>query len=71
MCCHGAGDSLTYIQRKAKDNKDGDNNIKHGLINESRDVPAWLPRLPLMSINSVICINDLLLSHNVSLLLHF
>lgn len=71
---HGAGDSLRYIQRKAKDNrgKDGDNNIKHWLINEeSRDVPARLPRLPLMSINSVICISDLLLSRNASLLLHF
>lgn len=31
VCCYGGGDSLRYIQRKAKDNrgKDGDNNIKH------------------------------------------
>lgn len=46
--------------------KDGNNDIKHRLINEdSRDAP---PRLPLMSINSVIWICNLLFANTVSLL---
>lgn len=48
--------------------KDGNNDIQHCLTNEeSRDTPPWLPRLPLMSRNSVISSCNLLFSTTVSL----